>query len=274
MSYDACRFLAGDSAKTITRFVPTIPKKLEAKDPNYWHDYAAAFEQLVTFTTEGYKQPSVGLIERRITDIDLYRNKTQLLRFLVLVENLGHNEVISFDAGLKGCQIEHIMPQTLNGQWSGIPETTHQQYLHTLGNLSITFDNQGLSNKGFSEKKRLLAEKSRIRINQMLLDYGVFDESAIKDRANKILKKFFKGYSIERYDSDGDFEPIPAQITPIAWLESVRLGNDASELKGLNNPQSWKSICDFLEIEVGQDSAHRRLEQWRQRSKPHWPSSF
>jgi len=108
VAYDACRFLSGDTAKAITRFVPTIPKKLEAKDPNYWHDYSAAFEQLVTLTTEGYRQPSIGLIERRITDIDLYRNKNQLLRFLVLMENLGQNEVISFDGGLKGCQIEHI----------------------------------------------------------------------------------------------------------------------------------------------------------------------
>lgn len=60
----------------------------------------------------------------------------------------------------------------------------------------------------------------------------------------------------------------------MAWLESVRLTNDASDLDGLNNPKSWRSICDFLQIEVGQDSAHRRLEQWRQRSRPQWPSPF
>jgi hypothetical protein len=278
VAYDVCRFLSGDPTKAITRFVPTIPKKLEAKDPNYWHDYASAFEQLVTLTTEGYKQPSVGLIERRINDIDLYKNKNQLLRFLVLMENLGQNEVISFDIGLKGCQIEHIMPQTLNGHWSGISDSMHQQYLHTLGNLSITFDNQGLSNKGFSEKKRLLAEKSRIRLNQMLLNYEVFDESAIKNRAYKILEKFFKGYEIEKSDSDSDSDngsvPTSVKITPMAWLESVRLANDASDLDGLNNPKSWRSICDFLQIEVGQDSAHRRLDQWRQRNKPQWPSSF
>jgi hypothetical protein len=274
VAYDVCRFLSGDPAKTITRFVPTIPKRLEAKDINYWHDYAAAFENLVTSTPEGYRQPSVGLIERRITDIDLYRNKNQLLRFIVLMENLGHNEVISFDDGLKGCQIEHIMPQTLNGQWSGISEATHQQYLHTLGNLSITFDNQGLSNKGFSEKKRLLAEKSRIRLNQMLLDYEVFDESTIKDRAYKILERFFKGYGIQKSDFNDDIELVIEEITPFNWLESVRLTGDDHDLNGLNNPRSWKTICDFLQIDVGQDSAHRRLEQWLQRNKPQWPSTF
>jgi len=274
VAYDVSRFLSGDPAKTITRFVPTIPKKLEAKNINYWHDYAAAFEQLVTSTQEGYRQPSAGLIERRTTDIDLYRNKNQLLRFLILIENLGQNEVISFDNGLKGCQIEHIMPQTLNGQWPGITESIHQQYLHTLGNLSITFDNQGLGNRGFSEKKRFLAEKSRIRLNQILLDYEVFDESAIKDRAFKILERFFKGYGIQKSDSNDDFEPIVEEITPFSWLESVRLTNDASDLVSLNNPRSWKNICDFLEIDVGQDSAHRRLEQWRQRNKPQWPSAF
>jgi hypothetical protein len=194
--YDVCRFLAGDLAKAITRFVPTIPKKLESRDPNYWHDYATAFEGLVTTTMEGYGQPNVAVVRRRITDINLYRNKKQLLRFLVLVDNLGRNETISFDSGLKGCQIEHIMPQTLNQNWPAISETMHQRYLHTLGNLSITFDNQGLSNKGFSEKKRLLAEKSRIRLNQMLLDYEVFDEKAITDRAFRIIDRFFEHYGI------------------------------------------------------------------------------
>ncbi|SNX60703.1 Protein of unknown function [Nitrosomonas ureae] len=274
VAYDACRFLSGDPDKAITRFIPTIPKKLEAQNSNYWHDYAAAFEKLVTSTTEGYRQPSVGLIERRITDINLYGNKKKLLRFLVLIENIDQNEVISFDTGLKGCQIEHIMPQTINGQWANIPESMHQQYLHTLGNLSLTFDNQGLSNKGFSEKKKLLAEKSRIRLNQILLDYDAFDELAIKDRARKILEKFFRGFSIERSDSDSDFEPIPAEITPKVWLENVRRTHDASSLEELINPQSWKSICDFLEIDVGQDSAHRRLEQWRKKNKPQWPSVF
>ena len=166
------------------------------------------------------------------------------------------------------------MPQTLNGQWSGISEAAHQQYLHTLGNLSITFDNQGLSNKGFSEKKRLLAEKSRIRLNQMLIDYEVFDESAIKDRAHKILERFFKGYGIQKSDFSDDLEPVIVEITPYKWLESVRLTNDDHDLNGLNNPRSWKTICDFLQIDVGQDSAHRRLEQWLQRNKPQWPSTF
>jgi hypothetical protein len=274
VAYDVSRFLSGDPAKTITRFVPTIPKKLEGKDANYWHDYATAFENLVTSTPEGYRQPSVGLIERRITDIDLYRNKNQLLKFLVLMENIGQNEVISFDDGLKGCQIEHIMPQTLNGQWSSIPEQIHQQYLHTLGNLSITFDNQGLSNKGFSEKKRILAEKSRIRLNRILLEYEVFDELAIKDRAFKILEKFFKGYGIQKSQVNDDYESSAEEITPVSWLESVRSINGAIELNELNTPRSWKNICDFLEIDVGQDSAHRRLEQWLQRNKPHWPSTF
>ena len=88
------------------------------------------------------------------------------------------------------------------------------------------------------------------------------------------MEKFFKGYGIQKSQVNDDSESNNEDITPVLWLANVRSNNAAIELNGLNNPRSWKNICDFLEIDVGQDSAHRRLEQWLQRNKPHWPSTF
>lgn len=273
--YDACRFLAGHSSKTITRFTPTIPKKLKSLDPYYYLNYASVFEQLVTTTSEGYRQPNVHSIKQVVNTYDLYKNKKQLIRFLILIENLGQNEVISFRDGLKGCEVEHIMPQTLTTGWGvEIPESIHQKYLHTLGNLSITFDNQKLSNKVFSEKKRILAKRSRIRLNNMLLEYETFSETEILDRAEQILNKFFNSYEISVSDDKGYIDLVSVALTPQRWLDVVIEKVKPPELHGIAMAKTWKRICDYLDISVEGDSAHRRLEKWIQLNRPLWPSTY
>lgn len=200
VTYDVCRFLGGYPAKEITRFIPSIPQKLKLKNPNYFVNYAESFKELVTKTNEGYKQPGLNIIKRSILSLDLYNRKGKpLLRFLILLENINKKELLSFENDLKQCQIEHIMPQTLNEKWSYISSDTHEKYLHTLGNLSITLDNQNLSNKGFSEKKSILANKSRITLNQDLLDYDVFNISSIEDRAKRLLNKFTTEFEVDDF---------------------------------------------------------------------------
>ncbi|WP_074743668.1 hypothetical protein [Nitrosospira multiformis] len=55
--------------------------------------------------------------------------------------------------------------------------------------------------------------------------------------------------------------------TPSAreWAASIR------ELKGVADLNSWKSICDHLEIKTAGDSARRRLQKWVESNRPLWP---
>lgn len=224
--YDVCRTLAGYPEKQITRLIPTISKKLEKQSENYFFDYAQSFENLVTSTTEGYKQPSITALKRSVVNVDLYnRVKKKILRFFILLENFDKNEYISFENDLKGCQIEHIMPQTLTGDWGYISSDVHEKLLHTLGNLSITFDNQGLSNKSFFEKKQILESKSRININKLLLGYDVFDESAICDRSLQILIIFLKNYGLYN-----ELEFNKAEHAS-DWQDNDFFGSDFSSIK-------------------------------------------
>ena len=56
------------------------------------------------------------------------------------------------------------MPQSLNDDW--IKElgenaiSIHSQYLHTLGNLTLTGYNSELSDKSFTDKKKLLLDSA------------------------------------------------------------------------------------------------------------------
>lgn len=53
---------------------------------------------------------------------------------------------------------------------------------------------------------------------------------------------------------------------PSDWLSKI------PELRAFTNLRSWKDICGHLGIEVGSDSARRRLNDWVKDNRPKWPS--
>ena len=143
---------------------------------------------------DGHRAPKKVEINKNTRTKDFYKNKKQLIRFLILIENVNKKELLDFEKDTKGIQVEHIMPQTLNEHWTNITEEEHEEHLHTLGNLSITYNNQGLSNKSFADKKRFLKEKSKINLNLILDDYDEFGPTQIQDRLEKILDIFYREY--------------------------------------------------------------------------------
>lgn len=52
---------------------------------------------------------------------------------------------------------------------------------------------------------------------------------------------------------------------PQRWLASV------PELSSVHELRTWRSICDYLNIAVGGDSARRKLADWVASHRPNWP---
>lgn len=52
---------------------------------------------------------------------------------------------------------------------------------------------------------------------------------------------------------------------PSEWVKQI------PELNGKARFSTWKSICDFLSIDVGSDSARRKLDAWVTSNRPEWP---
>jgi hypothetical protein len=226
--YDVCRFLGGFPSKEITRFVPTIPKKLEGRDSEFANHYASAFKELVTSTPEGYRQPRLSVLRRSVVELDLYNRKRKpLKKFLMLLENIRSRELLSFERDLIGCEIEHVMPQTLTREWGHITAAVHERFVHTLGNLAITFYNEGLGNRSFEEKKRILENHSRIKLNRILSKYEKFDESAIRDRALTLLDMFARAYGIsDNPDESDEWQRVQPGQEPAGEIRvSFRLRN-------------------------------------------------
>ena len=87
--------------------------------------------------------------------------------------------------------IEHIMPQTLNEEWEQLlgekAADIYDNYLHTIGNLTLTGSNSDLGNAPLLEKKKIYSQ-SNFSLNKDLADAIVWNEYVIKQRAQKLGK--------------------------------------------------------------------------------------
>ncbi|MEJ2794439.1 DUF262 domain-containing HNH endonuclease family protein [Iodobacter sp. LRB] len=196
VAYEASRFLAGYPSGEVVRFSPMVFKRLDSPEFDSNMGYGDRFLAFVASAEEGYRLPSSKELKDSVVTGNLYTRKSQhLKRFLTLIENMGKKECLNYEEDMKKAQIEHILPQNpVPTQWSSISHDDKEKYLHTLGNLTLTFDNQTLSNKPFSEKKIILAEKSRINLNAELLKYNEFNVETIKTRAGDMLARFEKEF--------------------------------------------------------------------------------
>jgi hypothetical protein len=85
--------------------------------------------------------------------------------------------------------IEHVMPQTLNESWEETlgkeAPDTYENYLHTIGNLTLTGNNSPMGNASFIEKRKVFA-KSNFALNKELADSIIWGEYMILQRAKKL----------------------------------------------------------------------------------------
>lgn len=97
-------------------------------------------------------------------------------------ESFGHKEPVRPE----NLSIEHVMPQTLTDWWKKHLgddwANTHESWLHTLGNLTLTGENSKLSNTEFQSKKECF-EKSRLKINQYFQAQECWRREEIEERA-------------------------------------------------------------------------------------------
>ena len=124
-----------------------------------------------------------------------YQNQP-LCRLLMLdIENGDTKEKLSTN----NLSIEHIMPQTLSRSWRKyISDKEYEEYVHTLGNLSITGYNSEMSNKSFEEKKKILKQNSRVQIlNEDIVDKDKWTIQDIINRSNRLADILIKKYHLD-----------------------------------------------------------------------------
>ena len=132
------------------------------------------------------------------------KNRTYLLERL---ENHQNNEPVIIE-GNSDITIEHIFPQNPDAKWKielGTDEYNliKENYLNTIGNLTLSGNNGKLGNKPFPEKREMNIDGkeqgyifSRLWLNRDLKEKSKWDKEEIENRANQITQRFIKIWEI------------------------------------------------------------------------------
>lgn len=177
-----CAIPTNSMNKTFSRFTASVNKE------KYLESIQAQFLLLPSYR----RFPGDAEFEREIQRRDLYhfRSKSYWLRRL---ENHGRKEPLQIES----LTIEHVLPQNedlsaawrteLGPEW----ERIQRDYLHTLGNLTLTGYNPELSDRPFLEKRNMEGgfKDSPIRMNQELGRLEQWNEAAIQARAANLAAK-------------------------------------------------------------------------------------
>lgn len=119
--------------------------------------------------------------------------KTKLI-LETIEENFAHKEAVPFD----NLTIEHVMPQTLSEWWQNhigeAWEETHELFLHTIGNLTLTAYNSEMSNDDFTTKKKTY-EESHLELNKYFSSINSWTRTEIEQRAEVLAKQALEVWS-------------------------------------------------------------------------------
>ena len=179
------RAICGMPTNSLHMIFAALMKEVDRS--NYLRSVKTAFLRMST--NERRRYPTDSEFRQALMDRNVYdsRSCAYLLRKL---ENYGRKE-----PDVSEYSIEHVMPQTLTEEWQrelgANFQETHETYLHTLGNLTLTGYNPELSNRSFRQKQDMEGgfRDSPLRLNRSLAEAEVWNEDAIRERAEELAKK-------------------------------------------------------------------------------------
>ena len=205
LSYLLRRMVCGVPSNTLRNLFTYLYNRIFKVPSNKQKYYEALNKFLFTVSSKDVV-PSAQEFDKALQTSNIYSNNA-LCRFLLLdIENGDGKEILQAE----NLTIEHIMPQTLSADWSYITTEEHEEYQHTLGNLSVTGYNSELSNKSFKEKQEIIRENSKaVVLNEDVLDKETWDIESIKARGKRLAGIVESRYNIERVVDDSiEFEYI------------------------------------------------------------------
>lgn len=202
---------------------------------------------------ESYKEfPKKLEFTKALATKDLYntRNRNYILKSL---ENHDNKSPVI----IENCTIEHIMPQNKNlspewkedlgPNWKIIQEN----YLHTLGNLTLTAYNSEMSDLPFKRKMEMKGgfKESAFRLNRDILGLDSWDEEAIKKRANNLAQLAVKVWPYPEL-TDEELNPyVKEEIDKKEYsLENYNLSERAQYLYDLIDRRILNLSTDVFKV--------------------------
>ncbi len=185
-SYIFRRAICGIPTNSLNKTFASLYKSIQ-KD-NYLESLKAIFQEMMSYK----RFPTDIEFEKEIVAKDVYNFRSRNY-MLSRIENFNRKEVVN----VNDYTIEHILPQNpdLSVEWKNMLgerwKEIQEQYLHTIGNLTLTGYNSELSDRSFPQKKTIEGgfDDSPIRLNEFLRRTDTWDEPQIQARAKEVADK-------------------------------------------------------------------------------------
>lgn len=154
---------------------------------NYINSVKAFFIML-----DNYKRlPSNEEFVKELKIRDIYNMR---IRNYILSKLENHNNKSPII--IENFTVEHIMPQNtnLNESWKNDLGKNYKdiqkQYIHTIGNLTLTAYNSEMSDKSFEDKLNMTGgfKESALRLNSYVVKQNKWNKDTIEERVNELCK--------------------------------------------------------------------------------------
>jgi uncharacterized protein with ParB-like and HNH nuclease domain/predicted transport protein len=185
-SYVFRRAICGEQTRGYWNVFATLAYRIDSNRP---------FESLcvgLALQRDNYRFPENDEFRSALQERDMY-GKRVCFDLLDRLENQGSKE----PTDTSKYSIEHIMPQNqkLTSDWRKMLgenwREVQRQWLHRLGNLTLTGYNSSYSDRSFSEKKKIKGgfEESSVRLNKFVREQSVWTPSEIERRGKNLASR-------------------------------------------------------------------------------------
>jgi uncharacterized protein with ParB-like and HNH nuclease domain len=180
-SYIVRRMVVGVPSNSLSGIFISLCKAKPVTDgPSAWLSAALARE------SKNRRWPTDTEFLERWLRAPIYGSRVCQVILERIEEQFGHHEGVMF----ADATVEHVLPQTLNPEWEQAlgenAATIQSEWLHALGNLTLTGYNPELGNKGYAEKRTIYA-LSHFELNKFFGNCETWDASQIRKRAESLF---------------------------------------------------------------------------------------
>ncbi|MGK7950657.1 MAG: DUF1524 domain-containing protein [Xenococcaceae cyanobacterium] len=181
-SYFIRRWFADIPPNTLGKVFDNLYEEVKKNNPN---DLVKGLHTVLSKYSGNKIWPEDDKFRKGIIEKVIYK-KNDAPRVKFILERLEESSYQKEKVNTDNLTIEHIMPQSLTSEWKKDLGTNYndvkRKWLHTLGNLTLTGDNSGLSNKPFEYKKKIYQE-SKVYLNKYFQNVDIWNEKSIEKRA-------------------------------------------------------------------------------------------
>ena len=244
LSYVVRRSICNIPANSLNKTFATLRNEI------YITDYVNSLKAYFYLLQDYKKFPDDDEFTSEFSKRDIYnmRNRNFILSRL---ENFDNKAPIN----IENYTIEHIMPQNshLSKEWQDMLganwKEIQKNYLHTIGNLTLTAYNERMSDSPFLKKRDMEGgfKESALRLNTYVVKQDHWNEACIRERAKILSNKATQIW------------PYP-KLTEEELAPYLKRDSKAYTLKSYDINEEMMSLYEKLDKRINNLSPHIRTE--------------